>query len=335
MNVFDLKAGGAMVVAILPEGKPLWLDQIWNNFLHPTAESMSAYANAVLGEDDVDDVDVESVPTREEVIVLSSEGSNESHEGVIHRSTRAGPSQGTVNEPVNEPTVDDVETLVDTTDQLETRKKKRGDQSEKKKAKEPVFEAPRKRPSKSSFMDYVVVSNTLSGLDAGDKRDERDLDDDTTLTEIAATTLAAEKSKLQKETTTAPPESEVDLGVFSAKPGNLLEQMYRSASGSRGPGKVDRKVDVSKITPPTSPPSRTFDMSPPHADLGGKRKEDDVEVEPVGEGGAGGGYGGVGGNEGVGGDANSEVESSEATPRHTIYTKRPPGSGGGGTSGVR
>ncbi|KAM0070512.1 hypothetical protein Hdeb2414_s0001g00014001 [Helianthus debilis subsp. tardiflorus] len=60
------------------------------------------------------------------------------------------------------------------------------------------------------------------------------------------------------------------------------EKTY-AASGSRGlkPGKGTRKVNISKITPPTSPPSRTFGLSPPHADPG-KRKEDDVEVEQVG-----------------------------------------------------
>ncbi|MFS7997010.1 hypothetical protein Hanom_Chr12g01136681 [Helianthus anomalus] len=87
------------------------------------------------------------------------------------------------------------------------------------------------------------------------------------------------------------------------------------------PGKTSRKVDVSKITPPTSPPSRAFDLSPPpHDDMGGKKKQDDVEVEQVGEGGAG--------------DAGGAGESSEATPRHSIYTRRPTGSGGGATSGV-
>ncbi|KAM0040242.1 hypothetical protein Hdeb2414_s0012g00391531 [Helianthus debilis subsp. tardiflorus] len=59
---------------------------------------------------------------------------------------------------------------------------------------------------------------------------------------------------------------------------------------------------------------------------------DDVEVEQVGEGDAGdvGGAGGDGRGKGV----ETEAESSEATPRHTIYTRRPPGSGGGATFGV-
>ncbi|MFS7991977.1 hypothetical protein Hanom_Chr12g01076941 [Helianthus anomalus] len=259
----------------------------------------------------MDDTDVNYVPAREEVIVLSNEGSDESHEGLIHRSTCAGPPQGTVNEPVNEP-VDDVETPVDTAEQLETRKKKRGDKPEKKKAEEPVSEAPRKTPSNLSFLDYVVVSNTLSGLDGGVKRSERDPDDDATLTEIAkkeklledkkkeldaraAAALAEKKSKLQKETATAPSESEIDLGVFSVKLGNLLEKMF------------------SLVLVPE------------------KGKWDDVEVEHMEENVAADLVGDEGRKDGV----ETEVESSETTPNATIYTKRLPSAGGGGTSGTR
>ncbi|KAM0013486.1 hypothetical protein Hdeb2414_s0043g00741511 [Helianthus debilis subsp. tardiflorus] len=70
LNVLDPRAGGAMVEAIQAEDKPIWLDQIRNRFLHPTSESFAAYGNTVLGEDDEDDVDGTSDPTREEVIVL-------------------------------------------------------------------------------------------------------------------------------------------------------------------------------------------------------------------------------------------------------------------------
>ncbi|KAJ0651617.1 hypothetical protein HanOQP8_Chr15g0562881 [Helianthus annuus] len=153
---------------------------------------------------------------------------------------------------MNEPVGDDVDVPTDIAEQLETRKKKKKDKSEKKKkkAEEPVTGAPRKQPSNLSFLDYVVVSDTLSGLDAGDKRVERDPNDDATLTEILkkkkvledkkkeldeqdAAALAPKKSKLQKETPPAPSESEVDLGVFSAKCGNLLQKIY-AASGSQG-----------------------------------------------------------------------------------------------------
>ncbi|KAJ0633871.1 hypothetical protein HanLR1_Chr17g0681711 [Helianthus annuus] len=75
---------------------------------------------------------------------------------------------------------------------------------------------------------------------------------------------------------------------------------------------------------------RTFDLSPPRADPKGKGKGDDVKVEQVRENVAAD----AGGDEGCKDGAETEVESSEATPRHTIYTKRPPGSGGGGTSGT-
>ncbi|MFS7983975.1 hypothetical protein Hanom_Chr11g00981031 [Helianthus anomalus] len=346
-------ASGAMVVAALPEGRPLWVDQIRNIFLHPTSESMATYANIVLDEDDGDDIDVDFVPTREEVIILSSEGSDGSHEDLIHRFTRAGPQQRTVREPV----AADVETLAegpqgDTAEQLETRKKRKRDKAEEKKAEEPVTEAPRRRPSNSSFLDYVVVTNKLSGLGAGDKRIERDPDDDATLMEImkkkkaledkkkeldahAAVALVEKKSKLQKDTATAPSESEIYLGVFSLKASNLLEKMYNSASGSRVPksGKSTRKVDIYQITPPTSPPSRPFDLSPPHLDSRGKEKEDEFEqarnvAEDVAAGAEGGGAYVVG--------VATEVDSSEATPRQsTIYTKRIRTSGEGGASGVR
>ncbi|MFS7967835.1 hypothetical protein Hanom_Chr09g00790411 [Helianthus anomalus] len=64
-----------------------------------------------------------------------------------------------------------------------------------------------------------------------------------------------------------PSESEIDLGVFSAKAGNLLEKMYKSA-GSRGV----RKINISKITLPESPPSQTFDLSTPRPDPNEKGK---------------------------------------------------------------
>ncbi|KAJ0663938.1 hypothetical protein HanLR1_Chr13g0486541 [Helianthus annuus] len=84
------------------------------------------------------------------------------------------------------------------------------------------------------------------------------------LDEQAAAALAAKKSNLQKETPPAPSESEIDMGVFSTKRGNLLEKIY-VASAPQGvkSGKASRKTHISKITPPTSPPSRTFGSPPP------------------------------------------------------------------------
>ncbi|KAJ0836660.1 hypothetical protein HanRHA438_Chr16g0769511 [Helianthus annuus] len=251
LNVLDTKAGGAMTEAIQLEGRPAWLDQIRHCFLHPTSESFAAYANTILGEDEEDGFDDTTDPTREEVIVLSSEGSDRSREGLTLHSSRAGPAQGAANEPVNEPVGDDLNPPVETAEQLETRKKKKLDKSEKKekRVEENVTETPRKRPSTLPFLDYVVVSDTISGLGAGGKRTERDPEDDETLTEIvkkkkvlddkkkeldeqAVAALDAKRAKLQKETPPAPSESEIDMGVFSATRGNLLEEIY-IASGSR------------------------------------------------------------------------------------------------------
>ncbi|KAJ0668957.1 hypothetical protein HanPI659440_Chr17g0695561 [Helianthus annuus] len=71
MNVFDSKVAGGMAVAALPKGEPGWVSRIRDNFLHPSNESMATYANVILG-DNEDESDVDVVPTREELILLSS-----------------------------------------------------------------------------------------------------------------------------------------------------------------------------------------------------------------------------------------------------------------------
>ncbi|KAM0038238.1 hypothetical protein Hdeb2414_s0013g00412501 [Helianthus debilis subsp. tardiflorus] len=94
------------------------------------------------------------------------------------------------------------------------------------------------------------------------------------LDEQTAAILASKKARLQKETPPAP-KFEIDLGVFTATHGNLLEKIFE-ASGSRDcfvwiatgvkPIKASRKFDISQITPPTSPLSKTFGLSiPPEA----------------------------------------------------------------------
>ncbi|KAM0064562.1 hypothetical protein Hdeb2414_s0003g00104431 [Helianthus debilis subsp. tardiflorus] len=153
------------------------------------------------------------------------------------------------------------------------------------------------------------------------------------LDEQAAALLAAKRAKLQKDAPPAPSESEVDLGVFSGGRGNLLEEIY-AASALRPVLKTSKKtrpVDISQITPPTSPPSRTIGLTPPR---------DDVDVN-VGGGEGLGGDDAAGGDEAAANVARADkgkgvelgVESSETTPPQTIYTKRPPG-GDGATSGT-
>ncbi|KAM0001511.1 hypothetical protein Hdeb2414_s0002g00070381 [Helianthus debilis subsp. tardiflorus] len=109
------------------------------------------------------------------------------------------------------------------------------------------------------------------------------------LDEQAAAILASKKAKLHKETPPAPSESEIDLGVFSGNRGNLLEEIYvASAPTGKGFVIVPRKIDISKITPPASPSSRTIELSPPSDDPSEKKKRDYVNVEHVGEGGGDG-----------------------------------------------
>ncbi|KAJ0458131.1 hypothetical protein HanIR_Chr15g0781611 [Helianthus annuus] len=71
MSVFDPKVAGGMVVAALPEGEPGWVALIRDNFLHPSNEIMATYANVILG-DDEDETDVDVVPTREELILMTT-----------------------------------------------------------------------------------------------------------------------------------------------------------------------------------------------------------------------------------------------------------------------
>ncbi|KAJ0719512.1 hypothetical protein HanLR1_Chr08g0282581 [Helianthus annuus] len=163
----------------------------------------------------------------------------------------SSPQRGATREPavegVSTPIVD---LQASVSKQAETRKKKKEERTEGKTAEEPVAETPRKRPSNSSALDYVVVSDTLSGLDAGVKRASRDPDDDATLTKMmkkrkiledknreldaqAAAVLSEKKSKFMGPTA-APSESEVDLGVFSKKTGNRLEKIFKSSSAPQG-----------------------------------------------------------------------------------------------------
>ncbi|KAJ0715853.1 hypothetical protein HanPI659440_Chr13g0506171 [Helianthus annuus] len=368
MNVFDPKVAGGISVAALPGGEPGWISRIRDNFWHPSNESMAAYANVILGVVE-DETNVDVVPTREELILLSSEESAGSSHDLIHHSSRAGPQQGPTQEPAGEgiSTPPIVDPTVAAAKQKETRKKKR---EEKKTEGEKTAEVPanaptRKRSSSINLLDYVVVSDSLSGLNAGVKRSAPDPDDDVTFTEMlakkqkvledkkceldaqAVVVLSEKKLKFMGEIV-APSESEVDLGFlernlviflrrYSRHPPPLDDNCLSFTTASAKSTRYGVKVDISKITPPISPPPVPFDVSHPYPDPKGKGKEGNVEndvaekvvqsVAPcvvVQEGGVH-----------VEG-AETDWESSEATPQGTIYTRRgPPTPGGGGPSGSR
>ncbi|MFS7946116.1 hypothetical protein Hanom_Chr06g00532261 [Helianthus anomalus] len=149
---------------------------------------MLTYANTVLGDDGEDETNVDTAPTREELILLSSEESAGSYQDLINCSSRAGPQRGATREPVSEgistPVVDP-QAAAAAAKQTETKKrKKKGERTEEKTIEEHVSGTTRKRPSNASVFDYVIVSDTLSCLDAGVKRPSREPDDDATLTEM-------------------------------------------------------------------------------------------------------------------------------------------------------
>ncbi|MFS7953641.1 hypothetical protein Hanom_Chr07g00621051 [Helianthus anomalus] len=105
MNVFDPKVAGEMAMAALPVGKPKRNERIRDKFLHPSSESMGAYTNVILGALE-DKTDLDTAPTREEAILLSSEESTSSSHGLIHHSPCADPQQ----RPGRDPTIGGVST---------------------------------------------------------------------------------------------------------------------------------------------------------------------------------------------------------------------------------
>ncbi|MFS7946029.1 hypothetical protein Hanom_Chr06g00531211 [Helianthus anomalus] len=272
MNLFDPNVGGAMVVAALPEGQPSWVDQIRDNFLHPSSESMVTYANTVLGDDGEDETDVDTAPTREELILLSSEESASSYQDLINRSSHAGPQRGASREPVGEgvsnPVVDPQAAAAK---QTETKKKKKGERTEEKRL--------RSIPSREPDDDATLTEMMKKRRVLEDKKCELDAQ--------AAAMLSEKKSKFMGQAA-APFESEIDLGVFSKKSGNHLEKISKASSAPRCMISFVKNVIA-------------------------RSKKCNVHAE----------------------GAETNWESSEATPQRTVYTKRVHTSGSGGASGRR
>ncbi|KAJ0558085.1 hypothetical protein HanIR_Chr07g0332451 [Helianthus annuus] len=252
-----------------------------------------------------------------------------------------GTAPGGVAEPVHEfvEDDDDAEASVDPSAQLETRKKARTDRSGRREEKKESGAAGSSRPGEvrqgSDPDDKATLTEHMKKKALDDHK--RHLD------EQVVALLAAKRAKLQKDAPPAPSESEVDLGVFSGGRGNLLEEIW-AASAPRPVFKTSKKprpMDISQITPPTSPPSRTVGLTPSRDSVGANVEGGEGFVEGTFEGGDAAG-GDAAGGDGAGGDVAGgdkgkgvevEMESSETTPQQTIYIKRPPG-GGGATSGT-
>ncbi|KAJ0786057.1 hypothetical protein HanOQP8_Chr02g0050641 [Helianthus annuus] len=183
-------------------------------------------------------------PARDGAILLLSKESTGSSNGLIHRSTCAGPCMRPVRasrgDVASKPSTAEPKAVT-----------VRFEQEEPEKKTQPEAQT-RKHSSRPKSLDYVVVSDTLSGLDVGMKRAvAEDEDDQATITQImekkrklladekreldayAALKLSGRKRKMMGQVV-APSESEVDLGVFAKKPGNILGGLYEESSKRKG-----------------------------------------------------------------------------------------------------
>ncbi|KAF5822804.1 hypothetical protein HanXRQr2_Chr01g0031181 [Helianthus annuus] len=111
-----------------------------------------------------------------------------------------------------------------------------------------------KHSSNLHYLNYVVVFDTLSGLDLGVKRTAAMTEEDQAIiTQImekkrkllsdtkhkldteAALDMSEEKRKLMGQLVgPAPSESEVDLSVFRKKSANILDDLYEDSTGKEG-----------------------------------------------------------------------------------------------------
>ncbi|KAJ0807994.1 hypothetical protein HanLR1_Chr00c0866g0778101 [Helianthus annuus] len=197
MNVLDPEVGGEITARLFPEGEKPWVDQIRDNFLHPSSESLIAYIATPLGACLPVSIkpQVGEPPARGEAILFSSEESTGSSHGLIHRSTRAGqrarPAQASgvmlhLSPQLRSPRLPPLNL---------------GKKSLRRKI------SPMRRfvsiPLSHKFLDYVVVSGSLSGLDVGMKRhatgDEEDQATLTQMMEKKRKLLADEKRELDAQ----------------------------------------------------------------------------------------------------------------------------------------
>ncbi|MFS7911912.1 hypothetical protein Hanom_Chr02g00123631 [Helianthus anomalus] len=166
MNALDPEVGGEMVTRFLQEGEVPWVDWIKDNFLHPSPESLNTFIATPKPEVGKSPAtakpEVGKSPTREGAILFSSKESTGSSNGLIHRSTCAGPRVRPVRASRGY-----VASKLSTAELKAAAVRSEQEEPEKKTAAEVQT---RKHFSPPKSLDYVVVSDTLSGLDLGMKR---------------------------------------------------------------------------------------------------------------------------------------------------------------------
>ncbi|KAF5759323.1 hypothetical protein HanXRQr2_Chr16g0739861 [Helianthus annuus] len=165
INAIDVKVGGEMTVRILPDGKLHWLEQLRDYFHHPTEESSAAYmlARTCVNTPIPTKLKTALTPTREEISLLLSEESIAFSGGLGHlsRSTCASASGSQAGGSGARGGVGREKVVVEPSDERQTEKR-----SEVRVEPEA---GSGKRSSSKSYLDYVVVSDSICGLDVGSK----------------------------------------------------------------------------------------------------------------------------------------------------------------------
>ncbi|MFS7966083.1 hypothetical protein Hanom_Chr09g00769711 [Helianthus anomalus] len=232
MDALDVKVGGEMTIKILPEGQLPWLEKIKDYFHHPSEESLVAYMPARTGANPpvIAKLKTMLTPTEKETILLSSEESIASSDGLAHRTNSMCVGAG--GDPAGKSITMDVESVVTVTEPVANGQPRKGSEGQV----QPCTQFGKRTPSKR-YMDYVVVSDTLPGKDIGVGRSEEKADEDQAMImqileekrksmvavkrnlDTDATLQISEKKRfLMRQTEeSAPSESEVDLYVFTKK----------------------------------------------------------------------------------------------------------------------
>ncbi|KAJ0431281.1 hypothetical protein HanIR_Chr17g0846701 [Helianthus annuus] len=220
MNVLDPEVGGEITARLFSEGEKPWVEQIRDNFLRPSSKNLNTYVATPLGAHLPISVksEVDKPPAREEAILLSSEEYTGSSHGLIHCSRVQVPARELFRllRVMLHPS--------------------------------PPLQSLRLSPlnlGRRSLKRRTRLARRMKRHVAADEEDQATL---TQMTEKKWKLLASEKRELDAQVAldlterkikvmgqvAAPSESEVDLGVFAKKSGNILEELYEESSKKKG-----------------------------------------------------------------------------------------------------
>ncbi|MFS7997771.1 hypothetical protein Hanom_Chr12g01145861 [Helianthus anomalus] len=165
INAIDVKVGGEMTVRILPDGKLNWLEQIRDYFHHSTEESLATYMLARTCVNTLIPTKSKTAltPTKEEISLLLNVESIAYSGGLVHlsRSTCASASGSQAGGSGARGGVGREKVVVEPSNERQTEKR-----SEVRVEPEA---GSGKRSLRRRYLDYVVVFDSIRGLDVGSK----------------------------------------------------------------------------------------------------------------------------------------------------------------------